>query len=261
MEHAILSGMPDRTPLILAALHDLLSERVESPDDHHLMALTDGVALAVDHGEAARLWPPTGDDQGHALIVFEVMMGERERERVGRGGASAIVASARRLADVAASLLARGDVMRREAEALWAAASRLLGLDGGPMSVDQDIALAHHEADIHELQAAIQCHERLIADMTRMISDKDALIDVLRGDVAMLRKAAAEPPKVDLRPKSTGGPVRVRVTSWRGSAFAPTHVGQDGKVTAVDNNTGRWNILLDSGFDAWVPKDSVEVLP
>jgi hypothetical protein len=249
--------MTDRTPLILAALDDLLRERVEShPDDADLLALADGVALAVDHGEAARLWPPTGDDQVSAEAVAWAIASE-ERHAV-TGTTPIRIAVARRLADVAASLLVRGDVMRREADALWSAASRLLGLDA---TADRAEELAKVKRII-DLDVEVRNQGRLIADMTRMIADKDALIDGLRNDVTLLRKAAAEPPKVDLRPKVAGGPTRVRVRLWSGNGpLTREHVGQEGKVIAANPSEGRWNIQLDSGFTAWVPRDAVEVLP
>src|SRR5687768_17538089 len=139
--------MTDRTPLVLAALDDLLRERVESrPDDAGLLALADGVALAVDHGEAARLWPPTGDDQSEAEFYAHIITG-----RPAFGGAdtfAARVRAARRLADVAVSLLVRGDVMRREAEALWGAAARLLGLDkaNADGATARDLEVAQRDA-------------------------------------------------------------------------------------------------------------------
>src|SRR5688572_3335848 len=120
--------MTDRTPIILAALDDLLRERVESrPNDADLLALADGVALAVDHGEAARLWPPTRDDAAHAEWIDLVLSMSHDDGCPSPPKARHDECSAaRRLADVAASLPVRSDDMRREAEALWNAASRLL---------------------------------------------------------------------------------------------------------------------------------------
>lgn len=271
--------MTDRTPLILAALDDLLREHVEShPDDVDLLALADGVALAVDHGEVARLWPPSGDDQSCAEWIRNQMIfiekGLGREDHVTATTRAMEVTIARRLADVAASLLVRGDVMRREAEALWGAASRLLGLDKDNATgvaarnlevAQRDARLANEcrlrrEAEIIDLNAAIQCHKRLIADMTRMISDKDALIDGLRGDVALLRKAAAEPPKVDLRKHGGNGSARVRLVKAL-SPFSAAQVGMLGRIIAANTNDGRWHVQLDSGFGAWVPRDAVEVLP
>lgn len=265
--------MTDRTSLILAALDDLLRERVEShPDDADLLALVDGVALAVDHGEAARLWPVTGHDQSDAEVVLDVLLDDVTNGR--EAHLRAMTAVARRLADVAASLLVRGDVMRREAEALWGAASRLLGLDKANTTeansrdlevAQRDARLANEcrlrrEAEIRDMQVEIRNRERLIADMTRMIADKDALIEGLRSDVALLRNAAAEPPKVDLRKHGGNGSARVRLVKAL-APFAESQVGTLGRIIAANTNDGRWHVQLDSGFGAWVDSDAVEVLP
>jgi hypothetical protein len=267
--------MTDRTPLILAALDDLLRERVEShPDDADLLALADGVALTVDHGEAARLWPPTGDDQVSAEAVVWAIASE-ERHAV-TGTTPIRIAVARRLADVAASLLVRGDVMQREAEALWGAASRLLGLARVKLGRDaardlevaqRDARLANEcrlrrEAEIHDMQVEIRNQERLVADVTRMMHDKDALIARLNDDLAQARKSvdAASPPKVDLRKHGGNGSAKVRLTAGL-PPFTMAQVGMLGRVLAVNNNDGRWHVQLDSGFGAWVDSDAVEVLP
>src|SRR5688572_962426 len=232
--------MTDRTPLILAALDDLLRERVESrPNDADLLALADGVALAVDHGEAARLWPPTGHDESDAEWIRNQMVfiekGLGLEDRVISATRAMEVAVARRLADVAASLLVRGDSMRREAEALWGAASRLLGSESafavaydnvkrellaakssastGDRYIDneresllasandllawrawgQGLAGAtgsddemrdHVGARVHDLNVEVANQERLIADMSKMLADKDAIIAKQREDLA-----------------------------------------------------------------------------
>jgi len=266
--------MTDRTPLILAALDDLLRERVEShPDDADLLALADGVVLAVDHGEAARLWPVTGHDQSDAEVVLDVLLDGVTNGR--EAHLRATTAVARRLADVSASLLVRGDVMRREAEALWGAAARLLGLDkanaDGATARDLEVAqrdarLANEcrlrrEAEIHDMQAEIRNQERLVADMTQMLHDKDVLIEVLRSDLAQARKAdVAGPSKVDLRRHGGNGSARVRLVKAL-SPFLIEHLGTLGRVLAVNNNDQRWHVQLDSGFGAWVDSDAVEVLP
>jgi len=226
--------MIDRTPLILAALDDLLRERVEShPNDADLLALADGVALAVDHGEAARLWPVTGHDQSDADVILDVLLDDVTNGR--EAHLRATTAVARRLADVAASLLIRGDAMRREAEALWGAASRLLDSESafavaydnvkrellaaeasasaGDRYIDNEreslLASAndllawrawanglagaagtddemrdHVGARVHDFNVEVANQERLIADMTKMMADKDAIIAKQREDLA-----------------------------------------------------------------------------
>src|SRR5688572_9125605 len=254
--------MTDRTPLILAALDDLLRERVEShPDDADLLALADGVVLAVDHGEAARLWPPTGEDQSNAEVVLDVLLDDVTNGR--EAHLRATTAVARRLADVSASLLVRGDVMRREAEALWGAASRLLGLTTAqPSKREAELIVECELGDrrIDDLMVEVRNQERLIADMTQMIHDKDVLIEVMRSDLAQARKAAAEPPKVDLRRHGGHGSARVRLVKAL-SPFLIEHLGTLGRILAVNNNDQRWHVQLDTGFGGWVDSDAVEVLP
>ncbi|HEY8380290.1 MAG TPA: hypothetical protein VIK91_27580, partial [Nannocystis sp.] len=78
----------------------------------------------------ADLWPPTGVDESAARWLASVLTGDADRD--GRRGNEALVTAttaARRLADVAASLVVRGDSHHREARALWYAASRLLGFE------------------------------------------------------------------------------------------------------------------------------------
>ncbi len=122
--------MTDRTPVILTILVDLLTVRAaEKPDDHDLHALADGVALAVDHGASALSWPPSKDDKLVAEMLLWAVAGPPSSPFDNRDATAyreRIVA--RRLADVAASLLVRGNGLRRESEALWIAASRILGL-------------------------------------------------------------------------------------------------------------------------------------
>lgn len=280
---------------VLALLDILLHNRaLGRPDDAEALHLADGVALTVDRVALADFLqdgPVCGQSIHDLATMAEPVVTGRDD---GSPGLSRPwrVALARRLADVAASLLVAGDLQRGEAAALWGAASRLLGLDAAtpaagdrpecksPPAAEDDLSdwrawahgLAgatagtddemrdHVGARIHDFTVEVANQERLIADMTAMLADKDAIIRNLREDAANWQLDVA-PPKVEHRQKPAGGPVRIRVTTWRGSTFAPTHVGQEGKVTAIDNNTGRWHVQLDSGFGAWVDSDAVEVLP
>lgn len=219
--------MTDRTPLILAALDDLLRERIEShPDDADLLALADGVALAVDHGEAARLWPVTGHDQSDAEVIIDVLLDDVTNGR--EAHLRATTAVARRLADVAASMLVRGDVMRREAESLWGAASRLLGLQA-PRDSDHSVMLEQ-----------VDSLERDRVAFMSMLRDKDARIEALLSDLAKARGTISEPKAhktdaVGLHITATGEipPVSLRErVIWAGAKDCMTFI-EDKKITLV----------------------------
>jgi hypothetical protein len=122
----------DRTPIVLALLDDLVRARVEAQasnggcTDADLLHLSDGLTLAIDHGSVAALWPPSETDHSDAMFLEDIIHGS---DRFGmENNLPMVIPVTRRLADVAASLLVRGDTHRHEAAALWDAASRLLGL-------------------------------------------------------------------------------------------------------------------------------------
>lgn len=120
----------DRTHIVLALVAEAVQDRAYKPYVEHLATLSEGIGRAVDHGAVADLWPPTGVDESHARWLASVLTGDADRD--GRRGNDALVTAinaTRRLADVAASLVVLGDSYRREAQALWDAASRLLGFE------------------------------------------------------------------------------------------------------------------------------------
>lgn len=142
----------DRTPIILALLSDLIRERVEQQEpDADLAHLSDGLALAVDHGAVAAMWPTSGVDERIAEWCLNIIDGTCDQHPGASDDARcAEISVARRLADVAASLLVRGDVHRAEAGALWGAAERLLGLqEEAPEQVDRE----RLQAEIDRLKA------------------------------------------------------------------------------------------------------------
>jgi len=283
---------------VLALLDILLHNRaLGRPDDAEALHLADGVALAVDRVALANFLQADllCKRSTHDLAsMAEPVIAGRDDCSPGLSRPWR-VALARRLADVAAALLVAGDLQRGEAAALWGAASRLLGLDAAtpaagdrhidnerkaPLAAEDDLSdwrawahgLAgatagtddemrdHVGARIHDFTVEVANQERLIADMTQMIRDKDALIMRLNDDLQQAHKAATEPPKVDLHKHGGNGSARVRLVKAL-APFAESQVGRLGRVIAVNNNDQRWHVQLDSGFGAWVDSDAVEVLP
>lgn len=182
--------MADRTPVALALLADAMQARAaDSPDDHDLHALADGVALAVDHGAAAALWPPTSQDDADVEWISSqwkfIDAGLGREDHVTSATRSLEVRIARRLADVAASLRVRGDGMRREAEALWRAASRLLGLEDEPRErVDRDRLQAHVD-----LAAAMAQRD---PQMTYVATDRGVVVESRAEHVRMFDDLRAD---------------------------------------------------------------------
>lgn len=129
--------MTDRVPLILALLDDLVRSNVDR-SDHPLAALSDGLALCVDHGAVADEWRVAGHEDAEADWCFMIVSKQRDVPLVDVSADTArvTVTVARRLANVAASLRVRGDAFARESEALWDAASRLLGMTSADQSTN-----------------------------------------------------------------------------------------------------------------------------
>jgi hypothetical protein len=144
----------DLTPLIVADLDDLIRGRsLAAPEDADLLALADGLSLATNHAEVAHILAaiPSEDREDHTSVVasfaMRVMLGEEDRDdsQTITGVRHGELAVARHLATVAASLCARGMTYRREAEALWHALSRLLGMEGMP---DQATTFNHERMEL-----------------------------------------------------------------------------------------------------------------
>jgi hypothetical protein len=134
----------DLTPLIIADLDDLVRSRSLGTEDDALLALADGLSLATDHVVASM----TGPDDLPAIVsdLADVILGDREPLDAAAQHRWHIIAPlARHLATVAASLCARGMTYRREAEALWRASSRLLGMEGVP---DQSTTFNHERMEL-----------------------------------------------------------------------------------------------------------------
>ena len=146
--------MTDLVPLILCALDDAVrAKSLAAPEDADLAALADGLTLAVDHCALASRTPidaiaPHISDLGEGFAGVLIDGDDTDPSAVDW---PMRVPIARRLADVAASLCVRGMSLRREAEALWKAASRLLGMDGVPAS-DAD-PVFYNANDTHDLTA------------------------------------------------------------------------------------------------------------
>lgn len=179
--------MTDRTHVVLALLADALQARAtERPDDHDLHALADGVALAVDHGAVAALWPTSGADERIAEWCLSIVTGACDWHPGASDDARREeVAVARRLADVAASLRVRGEPMRREAEALWRAASRLLGLENEPRErVDLDRLQVHAD-----LAAAMAQRD---PQMTYVATDRGVVVESRAEHIRMFDDLRAD---------------------------------------------------------------------
>lgn len=131
--------MIDRIPLILALLDDLVRSNVDR-SDHPLAALSDGLTLCVDHGAVANAWWEIDKNHRDSVAALASVVSGGAPYTMDSDPVVSIVAEhiavARRLADVAASLRVRGDAFARESEALWDAASRLLGMTSADQSTN-----------------------------------------------------------------------------------------------------------------------------
>jgi hypothetical protein len=147
----------DLTPLIIADLDDLIRGRsLANPEDADLLALADGLSLATDHIAIASIKVP--EDLGVDLErIADEMTGERPPvDAAAQSGWHLIAPVARHLATVAASLCARGMTYRREAEALWRASSRLLGMEDVP---DQSTAFNRERMELTAAFATEWAHK------------------------------------------------------------------------------------------------------
>lgn len=192
----------DRTPIIVALLADLVRERsLAAPDDADLLHLSDGLALAVDHGAVAEMWPLTGWDRNLATWLAKILhVDVRCAKDFGTDDdvRTKEIATARRLADVAASLLVRGDVHRAEAGALWDAAERFLGLqdeaseqvDRERLQVHVDLATAMAQRDPQ--MAYVATAGGVVVESNRTVDLRDQTICNLRSDLASMTEQRDE---------------------------------------------------------------------
>lgn len=246
----------DRTPIIIALLDDLVRARVALQaanggcTDADLLRLSDGLALAVDHGAVAAMWPPDAvdrDDRDDAMFVDDVLA---RNDRSGmENNWSMVVAVGRRLADVAASLLVRGDVYRAEAGALWKSAERLLGLqDETPERADQerlqvhvDLATAMAQRDpqmtyvataggvVVENNRTVDLRDQTIRDMRADLASMTEQRDLLRRQLEELRTETRTPVLSQPRIAESGGPIWVRVADT-----SSKHFGIVGRLEGVE---------------------------
>lgn len=186
----------DRTPIIVALLADLVRERsLAAPNEADLHHLSDGLALAVDHRAVATTWPPTEIDSSHAMLLADMLRGIMPDNHVSDGPGASV---ARRLADVAASLLVRGDVHRAEAGALWKAAGRLMGLqDEAPEQVDRErlqvhVDLATAMAQRDPQMTYVATAGGVVVESNRTVYLRDQTICNLRADLASMTEQRDE---------------------------------------------------------------------
>jgi hypothetical protein len=240
----------DRAPVILALLADLVRERsLAAPNEADLHHLSDGLALAVDHCAAALMWA-LGDVDEHNLVIDlgKIITGEMEAF-VGPDKRRVLGAIARRLADVAASLLVRGYVHRAEAGALWSAAERLLGLqDETPERADQerlqvhvDLATAMAQRDpqmtyvataggvVVENNRTVDLRDQTIRDMRADLASMTEQRNILKRQLEELRTETRAPVLSQLRIAESGGPIWVRVADT-----SSKHFGIVGRLEGVE---------------------------